>query len=125
MQQIYLALMLFYTFQVEERMDIDKFSAHGEVHAHFQAEQNILHIDLVGPFNLEFMQKYERVVGAQRKNIDTPCWGSLVNVHGLALAPMEATNAGQEIEFGNMLSEPNLFDAMPLQAMSTHVNIIK
>ena len=97
MQQIYLALMLFYTFQVEERMDIDKFSAHGEVHAHFQAEQNILHIDLVGPFNLEFMQKYERVVGAQRKNIDTPCWGSLVNVHGLALAPMEATNAGQEI----------------------------
>ncbi len=66
MQQIYLALILFYTFQVEERMDIDKFSAHGEVHAHFQAEQNILHIDLVGPFNLEFMQKYEREVGAQR-----------------------------------------------------------
>jgi len=74
MQQIYLALILFYTFQVEERMDIDKFSAHGEVHAHFQAEQNILHIDLVGPFNLEFMQKYERVVGAQRKNIDTRQW---------------------------------------------------
>ena len=46
MQQIYLALILFYTFQVEERMDIDKFSAHGEVHAHFQAEQNILHIRL-------------------------------------------------------------------------------
>lgn len=47
-------------------MEIDKFSAHGEVHAHFQAEQNILHIDLVGPFNLEFMQKYEREVDAQR-----------------------------------------------------------
>ena len=72
-------------------MDIDKFGAHGKVHAHFQAEQNILHIDLVGPFNFEFMQKYERLVGAQRKNIDTPCWGSLVNVHGLPLAPMEAT----------------------------------
>ena len=66
MQQIYLALILFYTFRVEERMDIDKFSAQ-EVHAHFQAEQNILHINLVGPFNLEFMQKYERVVGAQKR----------------------------------------------------------
>ena len=57
-------------------MDKDRFSAHGEVHAHYQSAQKILHIDLVGPFNLEFMQKY---------------------VHGLALAPMQATNAGQEI----------------------------
>ncbi|MCG7812719.1 hypothetical protein F0261_15935 [Alteromonas sp. 07-89-2] len=78
-------------------MDKDRFSAHGEVHAHYQPAQKILHIDLVGPFNLEFMQEYERVVGAQRKTIDSPCWGSLVNVHGLALAPMQATNAGQEI----------------------------
>ena len=61
-------------------MDKDRFSAHGEVHAHYQPTQKILHIDLVGPFNLEFMQKYERVVGAQRKTIDSPCWGSLAVV---------------------------------------------
>ncbi|WP_334018804.1 hypothetical protein [Alteromonas sp. S015] len=78
-------------------MDKDRFSAHGEVHAHYQSAQRILHIDLVGPFNFEFMQKYERVVGVQRKTIDTPCWGSLVNVYGLALAPIEAINAGQQI----------------------------
>lgn len=74
-----------------------EFSAHGEVHAHFKSEKNILFIDLVGPFNLEFMQKYETEVGAERAKIAAPCWGSLVNVHGLALAPMEATQSGQAI----------------------------
>jgi len=78
-------------------MSRSKFGAHGEVHAHFNPELNILFIDLVGPFNLEFMQKYELEVGAERMKITAPCWGSLVNVHGLALAPMEATNTGQAI----------------------------
>ncbi len=78
-------------------MDRKKFLAHGEVHARFSEKQGILFIDLVGPFNLEFMQKYEDVVGSEREKIDIPCWGSLVNVHGLALAPMEATNSGKAI----------------------------
>ena len=67
-------------------MDREKFKAHGEVRARFLEAKCILFIDLVGPFNLEFMQKYVGVVGPERKKIDQPCWGSLVNVHGLALA---------------------------------------
>ncbi len=78
-------------------MDREKFKAHGEVRAQFLEAKGILFIDLVGPFNLEFMQKYEGVVGLEREKIDQPCWGSLVNVHGLALAPMEATISGQAI----------------------------
>ncbi len=67
-------------------MDREKFKAHGEVRAQLLEAKGILFIDLVGPFNLEFMQKYEGVVGLERERIDQPCWGSLVNVHGLALA---------------------------------------
>ncbi|MEC8230157.1 MAG: hypothetical protein VX061_01835 [Pseudomonadota bacterium] len=78
-------------------MDKNKFDAHGEVKARFNSSQHILYIDLIGPFNLEFMHKYEVVVGAQRAKIDVPCWGSVVNVNGLALAPMAATNSGQLI----------------------------
>lgn len=78
-------------------MNGTKFSAHGEVHAQYSVQQRILFIDLVGPFNVEFIQKYEAVVGRVRKNITSPYWGSMVNVHGLALAPMEASNSGQAI----------------------------
>ncbi|MAG68457.1 MAG: hypothetical protein CMK74_21690 [Pseudomonadales bacterium] len=78
-------------------MKPNKFSAHGEVQAIYVSELQILSINLTGPFNLEFMTKYERVVGETRKQIDAPCWGSLVNVYGLALAPMEATDRGHEI----------------------------
>lgn len=78
-------------------MDSSKFSAHGEVKAEFDAHQNILFIDLIGPFNLEFMRKYESVVGAQREKINAPCWGSIVNVNGLALAPMSATPSAHAI----------------------------
>ncbi|QDG37816.1 hypothetical protein FJN14_04835 [Alteromonas mediterranea] len=74
-----------------------KFSAHGDVHAHFLQEKRILSISLSGPFNLEFILKYQRVVGAEREKIQVPCWASLVNVHGLALAPMEATADAQLI----------------------------
>ena len=45
-----------------------KFSAHGDVHAHFLQEKRILSISLSGPFNLEFILKYQRVVGAEREN---------------------------------------------------------
>ena len=78
-------------------MEREKFSAHGDVQAHFLQERRILVIDLSGPFNLEFILKYQRVVGAERKKINVPCWASLVNVHGLALAPMEATSDAQLI----------------------------
>ncbi|TKB05069.1 hypothetical protein E5672_02965 [Alteromonas portus] len=78
-------------------MEREKFSAHGDVQAHFLQERRILVIDLSGPFNLEFILKYQRVVGAERKKINVPCWASLVNVHGLALAPMEATLDAQLI----------------------------
>ena len=63
MQQIYLALMLFYTFQVEERMDIDKFSAHGEVHAHFQAEQKLKRARCAMLRNLKPARKIFKKVG--------------------------------------------------------------
>ena len=55
-----------------------KFSAHGNVHAHFLQEKRILSISLSGPFNLEFILKYQRLVGAERPNIQVPCWASLV-----------------------------------------------
>ena len=67
-------------------MDREKFKAHGEVRAQSLKAKGILFIDLVGPFNLEFMQKHEGGVWLEREKIDQPCWGSLVNVHGLALA---------------------------------------
>lgn len=78
-------------------MDNEKFSAHGEVRALFVEDKRILTIDLSGPFNLEFIRKYQRVVGAERRKINVPCWASLVNVYGLALAPMEATDDAQLI----------------------------
>lgn len=78
-------------------MDSSKFGAHGEVQAAFNAQNSILFIDLSGPFNLEFMQKYEAVVGAQRATIKSPCWASLVNVNGLGLAPMTATPSAHNI----------------------------
>ncbi|WP_338517081.1 hypothetical protein [Alteromonas gracilis] len=78
-------------------MDRSQFSAHGEVKAAFDEHQKVLFIDLVGPFNLEFMRKYEMVVGAQRAKITSPCWGSLVNINGLALAPMTATSSAHAI----------------------------
>lgn len=67
-------------------MDREKFKAHGDVRAQSLKAKGILFIDLVGLFDLEFMQKYKGVVGLEREKIDQPCWGSLVNVHGLALA---------------------------------------
>ena len=78
-------------------MDNEKFSAHGEVRALFVEDKRILTIDLSGPFNLEFIRKYQRVVGAERRKINVPCWASLVNIYGLALAPMEATADAQLI----------------------------
>lgn len=78
-------------------MDNEKFCAHGDVKARFIQEKRILTIDLSGPFNLEFIRKYQRVVGAERRSINVPCWVSLVNVYGLALAPMEATADAQLI----------------------------
>lgn len=78
-------------------MGNEKFSAHGDVKAQFVQERRMLIIDLSGPFNLEFIRKYQRVVGAERRNINVPCWASLVNVYGLALAPMEATVDAQLI----------------------------
>ena len=78
-------------------MDNEKFSAHGDVKARFIQESRFLAIDLKGPFNLEFIRKYQRVVGAERRKINVSCWASLVNVHGLALAPMEATADAQLI----------------------------
>ncbi len=78
-------------------MDNEKFSAHGDVRALFVEDKRILTIDLSGPFNLEFIRKYQRVVGAERRKINVPCWASLVNVYGLALAPMEATADAQLI----------------------------
>ena len=78
-------------------MDNEKFSAHGEVRALFVEDKRILTIDLSGPFNLEFIRKYERVVGAERRKINVPRWASLVNIYGLALAPMEATADAQLI----------------------------
>lgn len=78
-------------------MNSIKFAAHGNVQAKFSQQNNILYINLIGPFNVEFVEKYEAVVGAERAKIDVPCWGSLVNVHGLALAPLAATNDGQSI----------------------------
>ena len=78
-------------------MDSEKFSAHGEVRALFVEDKRILTIDLSGPFNLEFIRKYQRVVGAERRKINVPCWASLVNIYGLALAPMEATADAQLI----------------------------
>ena len=78
-------------------METSKFGAHGEVKASFDPRQNILFIDLIGPFNLEFMSRYETVVGAQRAKIESPCWASLVNVNGLGLAPMAATTSAHDI----------------------------
>jgi len=78
-------------------METSKFGAHGEVKASFDPRQNVLFIDLIGPFNLEFMSRYETVVGAQRAKIASPCWASLVNVNGLGLAPMAATASANDI----------------------------
>ena len=78
-------------------MDNEKFSAHGEVKALFVEDKRILTIDLSGPFNLEFIRKYQRVVGAERRKINVPRWASLVNIYGLALAPLEGTADAQLI----------------------------
>ena len=56
-------------------MDRERFKVHGEVRAQFLKAKGILFINLVGPFNLEFIQKYKGVVWLEREKIDQPCWG--------------------------------------------------
>jgi len=66
----------------------EQFSPHGNVSASYDPDDNILYLNLTGPFNLEFMQAYENKVAPLRSQINKPYWVSLVNVYGLALAPL-------------------------------------
>ena len=71
-------------------MSQSRFGAHGDVNIVYDTSCRTMFVEMHGPFNSEFMRYYEKAAAAVRKTIKDAHWVSLVEVEGLALAPMDA-----------------------------------
>jgi hypothetical protein len=77
-------------------MNRSRFGAHGEVKAHYDAQNNVLYVDLIGPFNTEFVKHYQEVVGREREVIPVAKWVSLVTVQGMAFASFDVLSEAEQ-----------------------------
>jgi hypothetical protein len=68
-----------------------KFETHGEVNAFYDAERSILFIEIHGPVNAQFFERYEKTVNPLRESINCKTWMSIVSIYGEdAILPLEA-----------------------------------
>lgn len=64
---------------------MSKFPSHGNVSA--KIEDNLFIVDVLGPINIELVQKYERQAVELAKAFDADPWGLLLLARGVPLAP--------------------------------------